>query len=128
MATQATHPHTPRQQQEPNQAALPSHHQANHTPSLASSTSAQPSIIKGLHHIQQRQENSSPEATESGALAQPVQPEGKAQQTMLAAAQQEAQQEAPVSSVDVVLPHNTLVIMWPPMQEAWKHEVLAPLT
>lgn len=21
------------------------------------------------------------------------------------------------------LPHNTLVIMWPPMQEEWKHEV-----
>ncbi len=28
-----------------------------------------------------------------------------------------------VASVDVQLPHNTLVIMWPPMQEAWKHEV-----
>ncbi|KAL0051129.1 hypothetical protein WJX82_002462 [Trebouxia sp. C0006] len=26
-------------------------------------------------------------------------------------------------SADVQLPHNTLVIMWPPMQEAWKHEV-----
>ena len=28
-----------------------------------------------------------------------------------------------VVSADVQLPHNTLVIMWPPMQEAWKHEV-----
>ena len=28
-----------------------------------------------------------------------------------------------VCSADVQLPHNTLVIMWPPMQEAWKHEV-----
>ena len=24
---------------------------------------------------------------------------------------------------DVVLPHNTLVIMWPPTQEEWRHEV-----
>ena len=28
-----------------------------------------------------------------------------------------------VASVDIQLPHNTLVVMWPPMQEAWKHEV-----
>lgn len=32
--------------------------------------------------------------------------------------------KGPVSSADVLLPHNTLVIMWPPMQEAWKHEVM----
>ena len=42
---------------------------------------------------------------------------------------QQEQQSCPkpgiqsVCSVDVQLPHNTLVIMWPPMQEAWKHEV-----
>lgn len=29
-----------------------------------------------------------------------------------------------VVSADVQLPHNTLVIMWPPAQEAWKHEVV----
>lgn len=31
-----------------------------------------------------------------------------------------------LSSVDIPLPHNTLVIMWPPMQEEWKHEVRSP--
>ena len=36
---------------------------------------------------------------------------------------QKAVLTGPVSSADVLLPHNTLVIMWPPMQEAWKHEV-----
>ena len=30
-------------------------------------------------------------------------------------------------SADVQLPHNTLVVMWPPMQEMWKHEVSHPL-
>jgi hypothetical protein len=45
------------------------------------------------------------------------------------AAPQQKQQSCPkpgiqsVCSADVQLPHNTLVIMWPPMQEAWKHEV-----
>ncbi len=45
------------------------------------------------------------------------------------AAPQQEQQSCPkpgdqsVCSADVQLPHNTLVIMWPPMQEAWKHEV-----
>ncbi len=44
-------------------------------------------------------------------------------------APQQRQQSCPkpgvhsVCSADVQLPHNTLVIMWPPMQEAWKHEV-----
>ncbi len=28
-----------------------------------------------------------------------------------------------ITRIDVPLPHNTLVIMWPPCQEAWKHEV-----
>ena len=28
-----------------------------------------------------------------------------------------------VVAVDVRLPHNTLVLMWPPCQECWKHEV-----
>ncbi|GMH45684.1 hypothetical protein BSKO_13647 [Bryopsis sp. KO-2023] len=27
------------------------------------------------------------------------------------------------ASVDIPLPHNTLVIMWPPCQEEWRHEV-----
>ncbi|DBA81837.1 hypothetical protein WJX77_008979 [Trebouxia sp. C0004] len=45
------------------------------------------------------------------------------------AAPQQKQENSPkpgirsVCSADVQLPHNTLVIMWPPMQEAWKHEV-----
>lgn len=28
-----------------------------------------------------------------------------------------------ISHVDVALPHNTLLIMWPPCQESWEHEV-----
>jgi alkylated DNA repair dioxygenase AlkB len=28
-----------------------------------------------------------------------------------------------VSSIDIHLPHNSLLIMWPPTQEQWKHEV-----
>ena len=28
-----------------------------------------------------------------------------------------------ISSVDLHLEHNTLVIMWPPCQEEWRHEV-----
>lgn len=28
-----------------------------------------------------------------------------------------------VSSIDIQLPHNSLLIMWPPTQEEWKHEV-----
>ena len=28
-----------------------------------------------------------------------------------------------VKQVDITLPHNTLVIMWPPTQEEWRHEV-----
>ncbi len=27
------------------------------------------------------------------------------------------------TTVDIELKHNTLVVMWPPMQEEWKHEV-----
>ena len=27
------------------------------------------------------------------------------------------------ASIDVLLPHNTLVVMFPPAQEEWKHEV-----
>lgn len=30
---------------------------------------------------------------------------------------------AAVSSIDIHLPHNSLLIMWPPTQELWKHEV-----
>lgn len=30
---------------------------------------------------------------------------------------------AAVSSIDIQLPHNSLLIMWPPTQEQWKHEV-----
>lgn len=30
---------------------------------------------------------------------------------------------ASITRIDVPLLHNTLVIMWPPCQEAWKHEV-----
>jgi alkylated DNA repair dioxygenase AlkB len=30
---------------------------------------------------------------------------------------------AVVSSIDIHLPHNSLLIMWPPTQEQWKHEV-----
>lgn len=30
---------------------------------------------------------------------------------------------ADLTRVDVELPHNSLCIMWPPCQEAWKHEV-----
>lgn len=30
---------------------------------------------------------------------------------------------AAVSSIDIHLPHNSLLIMWPPTQEQWKHEV-----
>lgn len=30
---------------------------------------------------------------------------------------------AGITRIDAPLPHNTLVIMWPPCQEAWKHEV-----
>lgn len=118
MAAQGARLHTSRLQQEPDQAAPASQH-ADHTPSLASS--AQTTMNVGLQHIQQRQAHSSPRVTDSGVSAHPAQPEGKAQQ---ADAAQQAQEEAPVSSIDVVLPHNTLVIMWPPMQEAWKHEVL----
>lgn len=32
--------------------------------------------------------------------------------------------EQELVSADVQLPHNTLVVMWPPMQERWKHEIL----
>ncbi|KAL3152126.1 hypothetical protein ABBQ32_001224 [Trebouxia sp. C0010 RCD-2024] len=117
MAAQGARLHTSRLQQEPDQAAPASQH-ADHTPSLASS--AQTTMNVGLQHIQQRQAHSSPRVTDSGVSAHPAQPEGKAQQ---ADAAQQAQEEAPVSSIDVVLPHNTLVIMWPPMQEAWKHEI-----
>lgn len=28
--------------------------------------------------------------------------------------------------MDILLPHNTLVIMWPPTQEEWRHEVCSP--
>jgi hypothetical protein len=28
-----------------------------------------------------------------------------------------------VDSLDLLLEHNTLVIMWPPTQEEWRHEV-----
>lgn len=118
MATQGTQLHTSTQQQEPDQAAPISQH-ADHIPSLA--PGAQTTMNVGLQHVQQRQEHSSLGVTDNGSSAHPAQPEGKAQQ---AAAAQQAQQEASISSVDVSLPHNTLVIMWPPMQEAWKHEVL----
>ncbi len=33
----------------------------------------------------------------------------------------------PPTTVDIELKHNSLVIMWPPMQEEWKHEVSAQL-
>ena len=33
----------------------------------------------------------------------------------------------PPTTVDIELKHNSLVIMWPPMQEEWKHEVCAQL-
>lgn len=33
----------------------------------------------------------------------------------------------PPTTVDIELKHNTLVIMWPPMQEEWKHEASAQL-
>ncbi|KAL3142716.1 hypothetical protein ABBQ38_003017 [Trebouxia sp. C0009 RCD-2024] len=120
MATQGTQLHTSTQQQEPDQAAPISQH-ADHIPSLA--PGAQTTMNVGLQHVQQRQEHSSLGVTDNGSSAHPAQPEGKAQQ---AAAAQQAQQEASISSVDVSLPHNTLVIMWPPMQEAWKHERRPP--
>ena len=34
---------------------------------------------------------------------------------------------SPPTTVDIELKHNTLVIMWPPMQEEWKHEASAQL-
>lgn len=128
MATQDTQVQTYRQQQEHGRATAPSQSQtqhANHTPLLASS--AQPMSHKyiGSQHVEQRQENSisgSQGAVDNGTCAQPA-----AQPESIPAAAQQSQQEASLSSIDVMLPHNTLVIMWPPMQEAWKHEVPGPL-
>jgi len=125
MASQGTQSQTPLQQQEHGQPAIPSH-LANHTASLKSSAQPSSQTSVGLQHFQQRQEDSLQGVFDSGALAQPAQCEGthtNGQQATVAAAQQ-AKQEASASSIDVVLPHNTLVIMWPPMQEAWKHEVM----
>lgn len=123
LASQDTQSHTRKQDQEHGQAAIPSQ-RADHTPLVASQAQLTSQRDMNMQHVQQRQGNSSQGALDSGASAQPAQHEGtyaNAQQAMAAAAQQVKQE---VSSVDVVLPHNTLVIMWPPMQEAWKHEVL----
>ncbi len=35
---------------------------------------------------------------------------------------------ATIDSLDVSLEHNTLVIMWPPTQEEWRHEVRHGIT
>lgn len=37
--------------------------------------------------------------------------------------QQNASDGTQPLSLDIPLPHNTLVIMWPPCQEEWRHEV-----
>ena len=31
-----------------------------------------------------------------------------------------------IDAVDVRLEHNTLLVMWPPTQEEWRHEVAVP--
>ena len=63
----------------------------------------------------------------------PAQQRGAHQQQHAAAAQQAAAVDmkppgskaasTALTTVDVELRHNSLLIMWPPMQEEWKHEV-----
>ena len=110
-------------------------HQASIDNDTATISGAQPPRLTTLwlRHSQQRQSNNGmifPEVTSEEPLAQPVTLQSKlpaaAQHEVAANAQQpRGDSQGPVSSADVLLPHNTLVIMWPPMQEAWKHEVIA---
>ena len=138
MAAQDTQSHAARQQQQHDQAVTPSQSQhAECSASLKASlgSSAQPisQVNQQKQQDQQQQAkrvSSSPDAIGNGASAQPaVQPGGvsAAAQSKRVTTVQQSQQAGCVSSIDVVLPHNTLLIMWPPMQEAWKHEVPGPV-
>ncbi|KAK9867884.1 hypothetical protein WJX84_000142 [Apatococcus fuscideae] len=40
-----------------------------------------------------------------------------------AASPHQAREQGELSYIDIPLQHNMLVIMWPPCQEAWKHEI-----
>ena len=138
MAAQDTQPHAATQQQEHGQAVTSSqsqHADCSATHKSSSRPSMQPISQVNIesHQTQQQQDtrsSNSPEASGNLASAQSaVQPGGvcASAQHKRAAIAQQLQQAGRVSSIDVVLPHNTLVIMWPPMQEAWKHEVKDPL-
>lgn len=137
MAAQAPQSHAARQQQHHDQAVTPS--QSQHTElsaslkaSLGSSAQSISQVNQSIQQFQQQQVKrvSSSAAIGNGASAQPaVQPGGvcATAHSKRVATVQQPQQAGCVSSIDVVLPHNTLVIMWPPMQEAWKHEVPGPV-
>ena len=128
MAAQDTQSHAARQQQQHSQAATPSQSnaecRASHKSSLGSRAQPVNLVRKESQQVQQQQDKRISHSSEAtGASAQPGGVCVTAQHKKVVA----AQQAGCVSSIDVVLPHNTLVIMWPPMQEAWKHEVPGPL-
>lgn len=138
MAAQGAHSHIATHQQEHSSAITSG--QAQHPACSVSPTSSSESSAQLISQVdgesqqnQQQQDNwlsGTPEASDNGASAQPAPLHlegvgGATAQHNRAAAAQQSQQAGCVSSVDIVLPHNTLVIMWPPMQEAWKHEVSA---
>ena len=131
MAAQGTHSHIATHQQEHSLATTPSQLQqpaCSASPTFSLESSAQLiSQVYGESQQNQQQQDKTPEASDDGGSEHPaLQLRGvsgaTAQHKRVAAAQQ-SQQAGCVSSIDIVLPHNTLVIMWPPMQEAWKHEV-----
>lgn len=135
MAAQDMQSHAAKQQQEHSLAASPSQSQhlrctASHESALGSGAQPNNQVNEGSQQVQQQQDKRISNAAQAigyGTSAQPaMQPGGVcaiAQHSRVTTAQQ-SHEAGCVSSIDVVLPHNTLVIMWPPMQEAWKHEVI----
>lgn len=80
-----------------------------------------------ISHVIQIRQSCMQDSRSSAIEARPPEMHNSLQGWVGAAAQQVQQQQSchtqTVASVDIQLPHNTLVVMWPPMQEAWKHEV-----
>ncbi|KAL4452510.1 hypothetical protein ABPG75_008172 [Micractinium tetrahymenae] len=68
-------------------------------------------------HLQQRVQLRGSRGANAGSTVDSTGPGGAAGSSSAAAA------AADVARVDVELPHNSLCIMWPPCQEAWKHEI-----
>lgn len=137
MAAQGTPSHIATHQQEHSSATSPrqsQHPAGSGSPKSSLKSSAQlfSQVNRESQQNQQQQDNrlsGTQEALGDAASAQPALDLGDVGATAehrRAAAAQQSQQAGCVSSIDIVLPHNTLVIMWPPMQEAWKHEVSAP--